>query len=295
MSLPEVSIIVPSYNSTRTIARCLDALERQETEAPYEVIVVDSSNDGTGELIESRYPGVKLIRLPERTLPGGARNLGIQAAKGRILAFTDSDCVVEPSWLDKIWRAHAEEHCAGVGGAVFNGLPLNPVAWSGYLLEFNEQLPSFPKRFVGFLPTCNVSFKASVFERYGLFPTDLWPCEDLIFGWKLHCAGERFLFDPEIRVRHIFRPRIGSFIQHQVRLGEASAVARKQLDLPYAWAATHALRWLVPVARLARIEARLARWDFANFLRFNLLLPLNLSGLIAWGIGFCTDPKAETQ
>jgi hypothetical protein len=65
--------------------------------------------------------------------------------------------------------------------------------------------------------------------------------------------------------------------------------------LPYAWAATHSLRWFVPVARLARIEARLARWDFVNFLRFNLLLPLNLSGLVAWGIGFCTDSKAKTH
>jgi GT2 family glycosyltransferase len=292
MRVPEISIVVPSYNSRRTISRCLLALQSQKTKQSYELIVVDSSNDGTADLIESQYPAVRLIRLPQRTLPGGARNLGIQAAKGRVVAFTDSDCVVEASWLDKIWRAHTADDCAGVGGAVFNGLPLNPVAWSGYLLEFNEQLPSFPKRFVGFLPTCNVSFKASVFKQYGLFPTDLWPCEDLIFGWKLHRAGERFLFDPEIRVRHIFRPRIGSFIQHQVRLGEASAIARKQLDLPYAWAATHSLRCFVPLARLARIEARLARWDFVNFLCFNLLLPLNLSGLIAWGIGFYNQSKA---
>ena len=287
MSVPDVSIIVPSYNSTRTISRCLQALQNQKTESSYEIIVADSSDDGTGELIESRFPEVRLIRLTQRTLPGGARNLGIQAAKGQILAFTDSDCVVEPSWLDRIVRAHSNERCAAVGGPVLNGLPLNPVAWSGYLLEFNEQLPRLPKRFVGFLPTCNVSFKTSVFRQHGLFPTDLWPCEDLIFGWYLHRAGEQFLFDPGIRVRHIFRPKFGSFMQHQLRLGEASATARKQIDLPHAWAATHPLRWFVPVVRLARIEARLVRWDLANFICFNLLLPLNLSGLCAWGVGFC--------
>ncbi len=287
MSVPDVSIIVPSYNSTRTIVKCLQALQSQKTERSYEIILIDSSDDGTGELVESRFPEVNLIRLPQRTLPGEARNLGIQAAKAQILAFTDSDCVVEPSWVDKISSAHAGGSCAAVGGPVLNGLPLNPVAWAGYLLEFNGQLPSLPKRLVGFLPTCNVSFNASVFTRHGLFPTDLWPCEDLIFGWYLHCAGQQFLFDPEIRVRHIFRPKFGSFMQHQLRLGEASAVARKQIDLPHAWAATHPLRCLVPVIRLARIEARLARWDLVNFLCFNLLLPLNLSGLCAWGVGFC--------
>jgi GT2 family glycosyltransferase len=287
MGAPEASIIVPSYNSARTILSCLQALRDQKTACSYEIIVVDSSNDGTGELIESHWPEIKLIRLPERTLPGGARNLGIQSARGEILAFTDADCVVEPYWLDTIMRVHSEEGCAGIGGPVLNGLPLNPIAWSGYLLEFNEQLPSFPKRFVGFLPTCNVSFKASVFRRHGMFPTDLWPCEDLIFGWSLQQAGERVLFDPEIRVRHIFRSGFRSFMEHQLRLGAASATARKQIDLPHAWAVSHPLRWLVPVARFARIEARLARRDLRNFLCFNLLLPLNLSGLCAWGVGFC--------
>jgi glycosyltransferase involved in cell wall biosynthesis len=295
MDSPQVSIIVPSYNARKTMLRCLETLRGQKTDLSYEIIVVDSSNDGTAELIESQYPQINLIRLSERTLPGAARNFGIQAARGEILAFTDSDCLVEPSWLSKMVQAHAAEHCAAVGGPVINGLPLNPIAWSGYFLEFNEQLPSIPKRFAGFLPTCNVSFKASVFRQYGLFPANLWPSEDSIFAWSLCRAGETFLFDPEIRVRHLFRSTFGSFMRHQVRLGEASAIARKQVDLPYAWAATHPLRWFVPLVRLARIEARLVRCDFISFLSFNLLLPLNLSGLCAWGVGFCKASRLDTR
>jgi GT2 family glycosyltransferase len=287
----QASIIVPSYNSRRTITQCLRALERQKTGFAYEVVVVDSSDDGTGDLIEAQFPAVKLIRVPQRAFAGRARNIGIETARGSILAFTDADCVPEPLWLEKMTREHEKSGCSAIGGAVLNSLPFNPVAWSGYLLEFNERLPNLPERFIDILPTCNVSFKRAVFERHGLFPTDLWPSEDHIFSWRLVRAGERLLFNPSIRVGHIFRPQLWDFIQHQLRLGRASAKARKQVDLPHSWVARHPLRWLVPFIRLARIESRLARWDFVNFLRFNLLFPLCFGGLIAWGIGFCAPEK----
>jgi GT2 family glycosyltransferase len=289
------SVIVPSYNSRSTIAPCLRALVGQDTEASYEIVVVDSSNDGTGEFIASHFPAVKLIRLPQRTLPGLARNLGAEVAQGQTLAFTDADCVPEPRWLHKMLQEHERESCAAVGGSVLNGLPWNPVAWGGYLLEFSERLPKFPKRLVDLLPTCNVSFPRTIFERHGLFPTDLWPSEDHLFSWRLFRAGERLLFNPEIRVRHIFRPGVRAFLQHQVRLGRASATARRRVDLPQAWVVAHPLRWSLPVIRLALIEARLARWDLLNLLRFNLLLPLCLSGLIAWGAGFCGTGKSFTD
>lgn len=284
----KASVIVPSYNSRSTIVQCLRGLTCQKTEIPYEILVVDSSSDGTGELIASNFPTVKLIRIPQRAFPGQARNVGIEAARGEILAFTDADCIPEPLWLDKMIREHQAGSYGGVGGAVLNSLPFNPVAWSGYLLEFSERLPIFPRRLVDILPTCNVSFERTVFERHGLFPTDLEASEDRTFSWRLVCSGQQLLFDPDIRVRHIFRPNLTGFLRHQMWLGRGSAKARIQRDLPQSWLAQHPLRWLTPVIRLAVIEARLARWDLMNFLRFNLLLPLCLSGLIAWGIGFCT-------
>jgi GT2 family glycosyltransferase len=268
---------------------------QQKTACSYEIIVIDSSDDGTGDLIAARFPAVKLLRMPQRTLPGLARNMGIEMATGDILVFTDADCVPEPRWLDKMLQAHAREECIAIGGAVFNGLPYNPVAWSGYFLEFSERLPSFPKRYVDLLPTCNVAFKRHIFERYGPFPSDLWPSEDHIFCWRLRCAGERLLFDPTISVQHLFRPRFSAFMQHQMRLGRASATARQQTHLPYAWVAKHPLRWFIPLLRLLRIEARLARWDGANFLRFNLLLPLCFCGLLSWGMGFCMPNDTQNH
>jgi glycosyltransferase involved in cell wall biosynthesis len=289
MATVQASVIVPSYNSRSTIERCLQALQSQETEFDYEIVVIDSSNDDTADLIATRFPAIRLIRLPRRTLPGPARNIGIQEAVGDILAFTDADCVPEPCWLEKMLQEQTAGECAAVGGAVLNALPFNPVAWCGYLLEFSERLPNFPRRYVDILPTCNVSFKRRIFECHGLFPEDLWPSEDHIFSWRLVQAGQPLLFNPTIRVSHIFRPHLGAFLRHQIRLGKASATARKRVKLPQAWLAEHPLRWLVPLFRMIIIEGRLARWDLKNFLRFNLLFPLCFGGLIAWGIGFCDD------
>jgi glycosyltransferase involved in cell wall biosynthesis len=290
----QASIIVPSYNSLSTIERCLNALQQQRTDFSYEVIVVDSSDDGTGEFIESRFPAVKLIRLCRRTLPGLARNLGIEKAAGKVLVFTDSDCVPEPSWLDKMIREQEKGEYSVIGGSVLNGLPLNPVAWSGYLLEFSESLPSSPRRFVQLIPTCNVSIQRSVFDRHGLFPTDVWPMEDGIFCMRLSRAGEKLLFEPSIRVRHIFRPHLGAFLRHQIRLGKASAEARRRKQIAQAWLADHPLRWLGPGIRLFRLETRLLRQSIPTFLGFNLLLPLCFGGLVAWGIGFCAPTNSES-
>ena len=281
-----VSVIIPSYNSMATIERCLRSVSDQSFGGAYEILLLDSSDDGTDAFVAREFPEVKLHHFPARTLPGIARNEGIRRARGEILAFTDSDCVVDPRWLERILARHAAEDCAAVGGSVTNGLRGNPVAWSGLLVEFNEFLPGSPERDVQLLPTCNVAFKREVFERHGLFPEDLWPSEDHVFSHRLVEAGERLRFDPAIAIEHLFRPRFRDFLRHQRRLGSASATARQTVALPNAWLASSPLRWLTPLFRLARIETRLLLSDPASFLLFNLLLPWCMAGLISWGMGF---------
>jgi len=89
------SVIVPSYNSMRTIRRCLHSILAQETSFPFEVICVDSSKDETPDIISREFPQVRLIHIERQTYPGSARNLGIRQAQGSIIACTDSDCIVD--------------------------------------------------------------------------------------------------------------------------------------------------------------------------------------------------------
>lgn len=282
-----ISVIIPSYQSRETIPSCLRALARQELDVPYEVVIIDSSNDGTAEWIAEQYPAHRVVHLEGRTLPGAARNLGVEHAMGDLLVFLDADCVPEPEWLGKHVRSHrARPAAAAVGGSVTNGLRSNPVAWAGLLLEFTEYLPSAGARDVSLVPTCNASFKRRVFEAYGSFPTDVWPAEDQLFCWKLFQAREVLHFDPDIRIEHLFRPRLRAFLDHQERLGVASALARGRVDLPYHGLVRSPARFLVGILRFARLELRLLRQDRMNFLRFNVLLPWILPGILRWTLGF---------
>ena len=98
----DVSVIIPCFNARNTIAKTLGALLQQKTESTFEIIVVDSSNDGTDSIIRNQFPEVKLIHLDRQTLPGSGRNLGVQHAQGEIIMFTDADCVPDPDWISQI-------------------------------------------------------------------------------------------------------------------------------------------------------------------------------------------------
>ena len=75
-SEPRVSVILASRNASATAVQCLDALRTQTGGVPFEVIIVDSSTDGTDEMIRKRYPEFRLLHFGERKFPGEARNLG---------------------------------------------------------------------------------------------------------------------------------------------------------------------------------------------------------------------------
>ena len=101
----DISVIVPFYNEEGYLARCAQALLAQDyPKERYEVIMVDNnSSDGSAEIVR-RYPGIKLL---SEGLQGdfAARNRGLAAAKGNLLAFTDSNCAPEKDWLRGIAAA----------------------------------------------------------------------------------------------------------------------------------------------------------------------------------------------
>ena len=285
---PQVSVIVPSYNSRRTIDRCLSALLDQEGDFPYEIVLVDSSDDGTGDLVGERYPAVQLIRLAGKTLPGKARNLGARRARGSILAFTDADCVASRDWLRRHLERHAEWDV--VGGALGNGTPRSLVGWASYLSEFSEFTPG--KRFLVAenLGSANVSYDDRVFEAEQ-FPEDVFPGEDRLFHWRL--AGRfRCCLDASIVVDHLNRTEWRAFLAHQERLGAASAQVRRRAALPGArllrspW-----LIWATPVYRMLVLARRLIRQTPRALPWFLLVSPMIFVGACRWARAFVRIAK----
>ena len=159
-------MIIPCFNGKETVRSTLKALCSQVADFGFEVIVVDSSNDGTDQLIQREFPGVHVIHLDQQTLPGSGRNLGIRHAAGDIVAFTDADAVPDPDWIQKISDLHHTMETDAVGGCVINGYPRSITAWVSHLIEFNEWTAHTPAGFVGNNPSVNISYKRQVFQRH---------------------------------------------------------------------------------------------------------------------------------
>ena len=140
--VPLVSVIVPCYNSERTIWRCLTSIINQQTSISYDVTVVDSSSDQTPRMVEREFPSVRLIHLEKRAFAGAAGNVGIRATKAPYCLMIDSDCVARPNVIELMMTRHRAGRHAAVGGSAANGTPRSLSGLIGYLAEFKEFMPS---------------------------------------------------------------------------------------------------------------------------------------------------------
>jgi GT2 family glycosyltransferase len=289
-TVPRVSIIVPCYNSERTIRQCLAAILNQRSSVPFDVTVVDSSVDRTPHIVEQEFPSVRLIRLHKRTYAGAARNAGVRATTGQYCLMIDSDCIARDDLVERVVERHQEESYAAVGGSLSNGTPGSLSGLIGYLIEFKEFMPAAPKRLATSIPTANIAYRREALERYGYFDEDMWLAEDILFNWKLQKSGERILFDPEIEVTHLNRTGWWEVFSYQVSLGSLSAVARKRGGLPGGILLRFPLLILVmPVVRTVRAAQWLAAFDRRMLIWFLLIWPMYLVAAAFWSFGFFTE------
>lgn len=287
---PLVTVIVPCYNSERTIRQCLQSIVNQQTSVKFDVIVVDSSSDQTAEIVAREFPSVRLIHLKQRALAGAARNIGIRATGAPYCSMIDSDCIAEPDLITKAIARHNEDHYAAVGGSLANGTPGSLSGWTGYLVEFKEFMPNTPMRLEKNIPTANLTYRRETLVRYGCFDEDLWPAEDLLFNWTLQRAGERLLFDPAIKVTHLNRTGWRTVLSYQSRLGETSVIARRRGDLPGRFLLKYPLLiLLMPFVRLFRAVTWFAKHDRSVLLMFFLIWPMYLLAAGFWSFGFLRE------
>jgi GT2 family glycosyltransferase len=282
---PLVSVVVPCYNGARTIREALESLLAQDITSPYEVIVVDSSSDGTDVIVRKEFPGVRLIRRETRTPVGAARNLGVGQAQGNIIAFFDADCVADPGWLRHLATAH-QTNVAGVGGSVANGNPGSLVGWASFLMEFSRLAPSSPGGLVPDIVGCNCSYKRWVFETYGLYHDGDYAGDDMLFNRRLILAGERLLFEPRAVVFHWNRGKLGEFLRHMRHLGEGVGMVRLLGGMPHAYLGRHG--WLAMALlpyRVGRIACRALHRHPRDAWRLPLVMPLVAAGFLAFSWG----------
>ena len=262
----------------------MSALGAQVTERRFEVILVDSSSDGTADLVEQMFPAVQVIRFKERKFCGSARNIGIAQARGRIIALTDADCVASRDWIDRIALAHDGADPA-VAGAVANANGCGVVGWAAYFTEFSQWMPETSAQSLADAPGANMSYMKDLFERLGGLIEGTY-CSDTEFHWRMRRAGHQIRFCPAITVSHQSIGRLGRFLTHEFHHGCSFARVRvaSQAMQPGRRLLMAVLWPLIAVILFLRIVKRnlVNRVYLAKFL---LSSPLVAAGVIMWSCG----------
>jgi|GEM_PF-2628695 len=115
---PFVSAVICTYNRAKYLDRCIESLKNQNY-PNLEIIVVNGPSTDETDVILQKYPELKLIRQNKLNGLSFARNLGIDASKGDIVAFIDDDAIADPNWIKFLVEGYDYELIGGVGGLVY--------------------------------------------------------------------------------------------------------------------------------------------------------------------------------
>jgi len=216
---PEVSVIVPAYNADAEIAACIEAVLAQDYRGRFEVVIADNgSTDRTREVVAA-YP-VRLVTETGTMGSYAARNRGLEAARGAVLAFTDADCVPGSGWL-RAGLAALEREGAGVAGGDVVPAP-SASEQDRYLATRGTPSPRQPLAhpFRPFVPTANAFFRRAVFERAGPFNAALISGGDADMCWRAADAGFGApVFAPDAVVEHRARATVSDLMRQHFKWG----------------------------------------------------------------------------
>lgn len=229
--LIELSVIIPAYNRKDALKECVLSLFNQDyPRERYEIIVVDDgSSDGTAKMMAAivrQYPGIRYIQGSHQG-PASARNAGIKESIGRIIAFTDNDCIPANDWVRNIIHAHqTHKNVLAIGGLTSVGPHNIKAQVSQSLSDGAISIHINDKKEYIFFPTCNVSFKREhLKETFSeLFP--LPAGEDLEFFWRIFKKGNKFFFDEKLRVFHNCHPNFKSFLKQAFMYGRGNYLVK---------------------------------------------------------------------
>jgi GT2 family glycosyltransferase len=231
MRWPRVSVVVCTYNGAATLADCLDGLQNLDY-PDYEVIVVSDGSTDAAAQIASEYD-VRLIETENRGL-SSARNTGLAAATGEIVAYTDDDTRPDVDWLRYLAHTFTTSDYAAVGGP--NPLP----PYAGGVEQSVANAPGGPThvlltdRDAEHIPGCNMAFRKSALEAVGGFdPQFRIAGDDVDVCWRLLDQNFKLGFNPGAIVWHRRRRTVRSYVRQQVGYGRAEAMLERKWPEKY--------------------------------------------------------------
>ncbi len=220
---PKVSIVVVCFNGERTLKACLESLLGQ-TYPDCEVILVDDGSTDATPAIARAFLAVRYVRQPNLGL-SIARNTGVAAATGEIVAFTDADCRADEHWVHHLVAGLLADDFVGIGG--HNLLPPDDsaVAAAVFVSPGGPTHVMLTDREAEHIPGCNMAFfKRALGEVGGFDPVFRKAGDDVDLGWRLQQRGHKLGFSPGGFVWHHRRSTVREYLRQQAGYGDAEAL-----------------------------------------------------------------------
>jgi glycosyltransferase involved in cell wall biosynthesis len=207
---PDLSLIICTRNRCEQLVRCFETVRRIEFERPWELIVVNNGSDDATAIVIQEF--IKTASFPVHQVfqskpgLGNARNAGVAAASGKILAFTDDDCYPAADFLSRVWSAFQDPSLGYVTGRILLHDPADlPIA----IQDFNVPVTIGGKSFInpGGVQGANMAFRREVLSEIGGFDPlfgagSLFSAEDLDAASRASAAGWNGRYCPDVVVHH---------------------------------------------------------------------------------------------
>ena len=232
---PRVSVVVACYNGGRTLNACLESLEKLRY-PDFEIILVDDGSTDDTPKIAAAHPRARCFKHSENLGLSVARNTGIAAATGEIVAFTDADCRADEDWLYYLVADLLEGGFAGIGGHNFLPADDSHTAAAVLVSPGGPAHVMLTDREAEHVPGCNMAFhKAALAEIGGFDPIFRRAGDDVDLCWRLEQRGLKIGFSPGGFVWHYRRSNVRAYLKQQSGYGEAEALLIRKHPEYFNW------------------------------------------------------------
>ena len=225
--VPSISVVVCAYNAASTMDACLASFAQVEY-PDFEVIVVDDgSTDETGAIADrhaAKTPYIHVIHQPNLGL-SAARNVGMNASRGEIVAYTDSDCDVDPHWLHYMAWAFMDKRFVAVGGPNLAPPEDNRTAACVAVSPGAPTHVLLTDEIAEHVPGCNMAYRKEYLAGIGGFDATYRAAgDDVDVCWRLQNEGQLIGFSAAMTVWHHRRNTISAYLKQQKGYGRAEAL-----------------------------------------------------------------------
>lgn len=258
MDFQKISVIIPYLNAEATIEQCVASLLNQTYPAEKTVLlfVDNGSTDQSTKKLSKLIAKENRARIIYCSRQGSysARNSGLKQADSEIIAFTDSDCIAHPRWLETLVRNYSSKKIGGVGGKL---IPLwvkdKPDFYATYhwLVGVYEQSLRYA---AGYIQTANASYRKEILDKMHGYDESFVSGGDADLSWRVADSGHKILYDPKAVVYHHPRRSVTALACLFIRYGKGTAELER----------THPSRKMLTNATLFRTQFRRFRMMFSH-------------------------------